>query len=105
MQHYFDFSYIYGHRRMVLDPGIPIASSGSDVKNPVLPHGASSIEKAIFTWGLCGFNPCWPFIAALPRGAFWLFHVNGSGYRKENTIRVSSQHSTNSPLQGLWMDA
>jgi hypothetical protein len=41
----------------VLEPEIPIASSGSD--------------------------------------------VNGSGYRKENANRVSSQHSLNSPLQGL----
>jgi hypothetical protein len=26
----------------------------SFVKNPVLPHGGSSKEKAILTWGLCG---------------------------------------------------
>jgi hypothetical protein len=32
------------------------------VKNPVLPHGASSIEKAR--------------IPSLPSRAFWLFHVN-----------------------------
>jgi hypothetical protein len=45
------------------------------VKNPVLQHGASSIEKAILDWGLCGFKPPRPFIPVLPSGAFWLFHV------------------------------
>jgi len=28
-----------------------------DVKNPVFLHGASSKEKAILIWGLCGFGP------------------------------------------------
>jgi len=28
-----------------------------DVENPVFVHGASSKEKAILTWGLCGFRP------------------------------------------------
>ena len=39
-------------------------TEGLSVKNPVLPHGASSKEKAI-----------WPFIPDLPSGASWLFHV------------------------------
>jgi hypothetical protein len=36
------------------------------VKNPVLPHGASSKEKANFTWGLYVFKFSWPLIPVLP---------------------------------------
>jgi hypothetical protein len=45
------------------------------VKNPVREHGASSMEKAIYLWGLIAPKPRWPFIPAPPSGAFWLFHV------------------------------
>jgi hypothetical protein len=37
------------------------------VKNPVLPHGASSGEKANFTWGLYVFKFLWPFSPVPPR--------------------------------------
>jgi len=43
------------------------------VKNPVLPHGASSIEKAMLTSKLCGFKAGWPFIPSLPSGASGFF--------------------------------
>jgi hypothetical protein len=47
------------------------------VKNPVWEHGASSMEKAIYIWGLIAPKPTWPFIPARKSGAFWLFHVIG----------------------------
>jgi hypothetical protein len=52
------------------------------VKNPVREHGASSMEKAIYTWGLIANGrrwsapkTTWPFIPARESGACWLFHV------------------------------
>jgi hypothetical protein len=36
------------------------------LKNPALPHGASSKEKANFTWGLYVFKFSWPLIPVLP---------------------------------------
>jgi hypothetical protein len=52
------------------------------VKNPVREHGASSMEKAIYLWGLIANGrrwsapkPIWPFIPAPESGTFWLFHV------------------------------
>jgi len=51
-------------------------------KNPVREHGASSMEKAIYIWGLIANGrrwsapkPTWPFIPVRKSGAFWLFHV------------------------------
>lgn len=35
----------------------------------------SSKEKALLSWNLLGFKTLWEFIAALPSGAFWFFHV------------------------------
>ena len=46
------------------------------VKNPVLPHGASSKKKVDFTWGLYVFKFSWPFIPILLSGAFRLFYAN-----------------------------
>jgi hypothetical protein len=34
-------------------------------------------RKSHSTWGLSALKPPWPFIPALPSGAFWLFHVIG----------------------------
>jgi hypothetical protein len=45
------------------------------VKNPVREHGASSMEKAIYTRGRIAPKPSWRFMTALKSGAFWLFHV------------------------------
>jgi len=64
----------------------------------VLPHGASSKEKAILTWGLSVFKTPWPFIPALPNGAFWLFHVMGTGdsgrqSQKYNSIQVKASRA------------
>jgi len=36
---------------------------------------SSSMEKAIFFWGLIAPVRIWPFIPAQESGAFWLFHV------------------------------
>jgi hypothetical protein len=49
-----------------------VSLSELSVKNPVLPHGASSKEKAILAIHPLplGWAP------ALPSGASWLFHVN-----------------------------
>ena len=55
--------------------GFTVVKAFPAVKNPVLPHGASSIEKAILIRWRSGLKPSWPFIPALPGGAFWLFHV------------------------------
>jgi hypothetical protein len=32
-------------------------------------------RKSHSTWGLSALKPPWPFIPALPSGAFWLFHI------------------------------
>jgi len=69
----------------------PLYFAPIEVKNPVLEHGASSMEKAIYLWGLIANGRRWsangrrwsapkprlPFIPAREResGAFWLFHV------------------------------
>ena len=51
---------------------------GDEVKNPVLPHGASSKEKASMASRLPVFETTRPFLPALPNGASWLFHVKPS---------------------------
>ena len=63
-----------------------------DVKNPVREHGASSMEKAIYTWGLIANGrrwsapkTIWPFIPARKSGACWLFHVTEPDFRKRRT--------------------
>jgi nitrite reductase/ring-hydroxylating ferredoxin subunit len=55
------------------------------LKNPVLTHRASSIEKAILTRWRAALKPLGPFTPALASGpilkggVFWPFHVTGPG--------------------------
>jgi len=75
--------------------GFTVVKAFPAVKNPVLPHGASSIEKAILIRWRSGLKPSWPFIPALPGGAFWLFHVTYKHLLAGNVgiaIRVVCRH-------------
>ena len=45
------------------------------VKNPVLLHGVLLMKKPHGLGAHAPKPPNWPFIPALPSGAFWLFHV------------------------------
>jgi len=51
------------------------------VKNPVLPHGASSKEKAILAIRPLPLGRA----PALPSGPFWLLHVNPSAVESTAT--------------------
>jgi hypothetical protein len=71
------------------------------VKNPVREHGASSMEKAIYTWGLIAngrrwsangrrwsaSKTTWPFIPARGSEARWLFHVHAGKEKRLGLIR------------------
>jgi hypothetical protein len=50
-------------------------------------------RKSHSTWGLSALKPPWPFIPALPSGAFWLFHV------KLVILRLSFQDTIWSPSE------
>jgi hypothetical protein len=58
---------------MEIHPGAPAPSA--EVKNPVREHGASSMEKAIYSRGLIAPKTTWLFVPARESGAFRLFHV------------------------------
>jgi hypothetical protein len=49
-----------------------------EVKNPVLPHGASSIEKAVWACDISASKSLCPFIPALPGGGILAFSRKAS---------------------------
>jgi hypothetical protein len=54
-------------------------------------------RKSHSTWGLSALKPPWPFIPALPSGAFWLFHVtpltgNSQLPRRRGWVRGTIRH-------------
>jgi hypothetical protein len=71
----------------------PLADAAlMDVKNPVREHGASSMEKAIYTWGLIANGrrwsapkTTWPFIPDRESGTGRLFHVTEPDFWKRCT--------------------